>query len=92
MDSASCMPDGLYGASFRVWCYRHPLPGGQILGDAPVDAVTREMLGAMIRRIRESGRSLAIIEGVRNRSAPTTPATSTRTATRRRRGLDIYLS
>jgi integrase len=55
-----------YRDRLRVWCYPHPLPDGRVLGDVSVDAVTREMLGAMIRRIREAGRSLAIIEGVRN--------------------------
>jgi integrase len=56
----------LYRARLRVWCYPHPLSDGRALGDVTVDAVTREMLGAMIRRIREAGRSLAIVEGVRN--------------------------
>jgi integrase len=55
-----------YRARLRVWCYPHPLPDGRMLGDVPVNAVTREQLGTMIRRIREAGRSLAIIEGVRN--------------------------
>jgi integrase len=56
----------LYRGRLRLWCYAHPLPDGRALGDVTVDAVTREMLGAMIRRIREAGRSMAIIEGVRN--------------------------
>jgi hypothetical protein len=41
-------------------------PDGRLLGDVTVNAVTREMLGGMIRRIREPGRSMAIIEGCRN--------------------------
>src|SRR5262249_41657734 len=56
----------LYGDRLRVWCYPHPLPDGRRLGDVPVDAVTREMLGGLIRRIREAGRSMAIVEGVRS--------------------------
>jgi integrase len=56
----------LYRNRLRVWCYPHPLPDGRTLGDVPVDAVTREMLGGLIRRIREAGRSMAIIEGVRS--------------------------
>ena len=55
-----------YRKRLTKWCYPHPLPDGRILGDLAVDTVTREMLGGMIRRIREAGRSLAIIEGVRN--------------------------
>jgi len=41
-------------------------PDGRLLGDVTVNTVTREMLGGMIRRIREPGRSIAIIEGCRN--------------------------
>jgi integrase len=55
-----------YRSRLRVWCYAHPLPDGRELGDLPVNEITREMLGAMIRRIRECGRSLGIVEGVRN--------------------------
>jgi integrase len=55
-----------YRARLRVWCEPHPLPDGRALGDLPVNEITREMVGAMIRRIRESGRSLAVIDGVRN--------------------------
>jgi hypothetical protein len=56
----------MYRDRLRVWCYPHPLPDGRQLGDVTVDVVTREMLGSMIRRIRESGRSMAIVEGCRN--------------------------
>jgi integrase len=55
-----------YRSRLQKWCYAHPLPDGRALGDVPVDAVTREMLGGMIRRIREAGRSMAFIEGVRS--------------------------
>jgi integrase len=37
-----------------------------VLGDLRADELTREMIGALIRRVRESGRSLAIVEGLRN--------------------------
>jgi integrase len=56
----------IYRDRLRLWCYPHPLVDGRTLGDVRADAVTREMLGAMIRRIREAGRSMAIVEGVRN--------------------------
>jgi hypothetical protein len=38
-----------------------------------VNEITREMLGGMIRRIREAGRSLGIVEGCAIRCAPTSP-------------------
>src|SRR5262249_14183682 len=46
--------------------YPHALPDGWLLGDQPVNLVTREQIGAVIRRVREAGRSLAIVEGIRN--------------------------
>jgi integrase len=55
-----------YRSRLRVWCYPNALADGRELGDLPVNEVTREQLGGMIRRIRESGRSLGIVEGVRN--------------------------
>jgi integrase len=55
-----------YRKRLAKWCYPHILPDGRALGDLSVDVVTREMLGGVIRQIREAGRSLAIIEGVRN--------------------------
>jgi hypothetical protein len=55
-----------YGKRLRRWCYPHVLADGRLLGDVPVDQVTCEMLGAMIRQIREASRSLAITEGARN--------------------------
>ena len=36
------------------------------LGDVAVNAVTREQIGAVIRRIREAGRSLGVVEAIRN--------------------------
>src|SRR5207302_811822 len=55
-----------YRSRLATWVYPHQLPGGRLLGDLPVDQVTREMLGAVIWRVKEAGRSLAIIEGIRN--------------------------
>lgn len=55
-----------YCSRLATWVYPHPLPGGRLLGDLPVNDVTREMLGAVIWRVKEAGRSLAIIEAIRN--------------------------
>jgi integrase len=55
-----------YRSRLAAWVYSHALPGGRLLGDLPVNQVTREMLGAVIWRVKEAGRSLAIIEGIRN--------------------------
>jgi integrase len=55
-----------YRSRLATWVYPHPLPDGRQLGDVPVSQVTREHLGAVIRRVREAGRSLAIVEGIRN--------------------------
>jgi hypothetical protein len=53
-----------YRARLRVWCYPHRLPDGRQLGDVTVDAVTREMLGGLIRRIREAGRDATQLRDV----------------------------
>lgn len=55
-----------YRSRLATWVYPHPLPDGRLLGDVAVNHVTREHLGAVIRRVREAGRSLAIVEGIRN--------------------------
>lgn len=55
-----------YRSRLGTWVYPHVLADGRLLGDVPVNGVTREMLGAVIRRVREAGRSLAIVEGIRN--------------------------
>ena len=55
-----------YRSRLATWVYPHPLPDGRLLGDVAVSHVTREHLGAVIRRVREAGRSLAIVEGIRN--------------------------
>jgi len=54
-----------YRSRLVTWVYPHVLPDG-LLGDLPVDEVTREMLGTIILRVKEAGRSLAIIEAIRN--------------------------
>jgi hypothetical protein len=55
-----------YVSRLSTWVYPHALPDGRLLGDVPVNHVTREMLGSVIRKVRESGRSLAIVDGIRN--------------------------
>jgi integrase len=55
-----------YTSRLVTWVYPHVLPDGRVLGDLPVNLVTREMLGAVILRVKEAGRSLGIIEGIRN--------------------------
>lgn len=55
-----------YRNRLRGWCYPHVLSDGRLLGDVPVNEVTREQLGGAIRRIREAGKSMAVIEGIRN--------------------------
>jgi len=56
----------IYRSRLAVWVYPHELADGRCLGDLPINEVTREMLGGVIRRVREAGRSLAIIDGIRN--------------------------
>jgi integrase len=55
-----------YRSRLATWAYPHVLSDGRLLGDLPVNTVTREMIGAVIWRVREAGRSLAIIEAIRN--------------------------
>jgi integrase len=55
-----------YRSRLATWVYPHALPDGRLLGDQPVNLVTREQIGAVIRRVREARRSLAIVEGIRN--------------------------
>ncbi len=55
-----------YRSRLATWVDPFQLPDGRLLGDLPVNQVTREMIGAVIWRVKEAGRSLAIIEGIRN--------------------------
>jgi integrase len=55
-----------YRSRLATWVYPHTLSDGRLLGDLPVNEVTREMVGAVIWRVKEAGRSLAIIEAIRN--------------------------
>jgi hypothetical protein len=48
------------------WAFPHVLPDGRMLGDIPVNLVTREMIGAVILRAREAGRSLGTLKAIRN--------------------------
>src|SRR5262249_6209948 len=55
-----------YRSRCGTWLYPHVLGDGQTLGDLAVNDVTREMLGSVIEAIKRAGKSLAIVEGVRN--------------------------
>lgn len=55
-----------YRSRLATWVYPHVLADGRVLGDIPLNHVTREMIGAVVRRVREAGRSLAIVEGICN--------------------------
>lgn len=55
-----------YRSRVATWVLPHRLPDGRELGDLPANEVTREMIGAVIVAAKEAGRSLAIIEGIRN--------------------------
>ena len=55
-----------YRSRLATWVYPYVLPDGLVLGDLPVNQVTREMIGGVIWRVKEAGRSLAIIEAIRN--------------------------
>jgi len=55
-----------YRSRLATWVYPHALPDGRQLGDLPVNTVAREMLGAVIWRVKEAGRSMAVIEQIRN--------------------------
>src|SRR5262245_50490484 len=55
-----------YRSRLATWTYPHALPDGRLLGNLNVNEVTREMIGAVIWRVKEAGRSLAIIEAIRN--------------------------
>src|SRR4030095_4297028 len=48
---------------YRLRCAKWVLP---VLGDMPIDKISREQIGAIIRQVREAGRSIAVIEQIRN--------------------------
>lgn len=56
----------IYRSRLSVHVYPFLLADGRALGDLPVNHITREMIGAVIRHVRELGRSMAIVEGIRN--------------------------
>lgn len=56
----------LYHARLKTWGFAFKVADGRALGDVPINEVAREMIGAAIRHVRESGRSMAIVEGIRN--------------------------
>jgi integrase len=55
-----------YRGRLATWVYPHALPDGRALGDLAVNEVTRDMFGAVIWRVREAGRSLGVIDQIRN--------------------------
>ena len=55
-----------YASRLRTWAYPFVVLDGRRLGALPVNEVTREMLGAVILRVKEAGRSRGIIDGIRN--------------------------
>jgi integrase len=58
------------GKSYRsrcvTWLFPHVLPDGRAIGDLPVNAVERAMIGAVIEAVKRAGKSMAIVEGIRN--------------------------
>lgn len=54
-----------YLGRLAKWCFAHALPDGRLLGDLPVDQVTREHLGAVVQTIKAAGKSKATVEHVR---------------------------
>jgi integrase len=55
-----------YSSRLKTWVYPFILPDGRRLGEMAVNEITREMLGAVLLHVKEAGRSLAIIEAIRN--------------------------
>jgi hypothetical protein len=55
-----------YRSRLQKWVFPHQLKDGRTLGDVAVNLVTREMLGAVIWRVKEAGRSLAIVGAIRH--------------------------
>jgi hypothetical protein len=56
----------VYRTVLACWAFVHGLPDGRLLGDVPVNAVTREMLGAVITRVRGAGRSATLVTQIRS--------------------------
>ncbi len=56
----------MYRSRCRVWLNPHVLPDGRVLGDLPINVITREMIGSAIRAIKEAGRSLTVVKQVVN--------------------------
>jgi integrase len=54
----------VYRLRLETWAFPFKVADGRELGDVPINEVTREMIGAAIRRIREAGRSYSTIAGV----------------------------
>jgi hypothetical protein len=56
----------IYNRRLVKWAYPFVLADGTLLGDLPVSQVIREQLGSVIGRVKEAGRFLAIVEGLRD--------------------------
>jgi integrase len=47
-----------YKCRLATWAYPHALQNGHLLGDLPVNQVTREMIGSVIWRVKDAGARL----------------------------------
>jgi integrase len=56
----------VYLGRCKTWVFDHALPDGRRLGDLPVNVVTREMIGEVIKKVKAAGRSISTIEHIRN--------------------------
>src|SRR5260370_12771922 len=56
----------VYGSRCRVWLHPHVLPDGRVLGDLPINVITREMIGGPIRALKASARSLTLAKPLVN--------------------------
>jgi len=55
-----------YRAACERWLLAHVLPDGRILGDVPVNMVTREALGGVVQAIKAAGKSTTTLDHVHN--------------------------
>ena len=56
----------LYGSMLARWVWPYALPDGRRLGDVGINVVTREQIGAVIRKAKDAGRSSTLISALRN--------------------------
>jgi integrase len=55
-----------YRSRLASWLYEFELKSGGVLGDVPVNLVTREQIGAVVWKVKAAGRSIAIVDHIRN--------------------------